>query len=103
MILQSGVRILVLPCVSQADRWSHTDRWVYEKIKTQADKVVCISKEYTQDCMFKRNRHLVDCSGVCVCYLTKPSGGTAYTVKYAASGGLTIVNIAGHNAYKPLS
>lgn len=49
--------------------------------------------------MFKRNRHLVDCSSVCVCYLTKPSGGTAYTVKYAASGGLTIVNIAGHNAY----
>lgn len=94
--------ILVLPCVSQADRWSPTDRRVYETIKAQADKVVYISKEYTQDCMFERNRHLVDYSSVCICYLKKPSGGTAYTVDYAKNSGLAIINIAKHDTYKLL-
>ena len=86
--------ILVLPCLSQADHWSHNDITIYETIKSKADKVVYTSKEYTKDCMFKRNRHLVDNSSVCVCYLTKTIGGTAYTVKYAAQQGIRIINIS---------
>ena len=43
--------------------------------------------------MHKRNRHLVDNSSVCVCYLNRESGGTAYTVRYAKEKGLEIVNI----------
>lgn len=85
--------ILVLPCLSQADRWSDKDKAVYEEIKAKADKVVYTSQEYTRDCMFKRNRHLVDNSSVCVCYLTEQSGGTAYTVDYARKKGLSIVNL----------
>ncbi len=76
--------ILVLPCVSQADRWSPEDRAVYQEIMEQADKVVYTSQEYTRDCMFKRNRHLVDNSSTCICYQTKTTGGTAYTVEYAS-------------------
>lgn len=86
--------ILVLPCVSQADRWSSADRAVYQEIMGQADKVVYTSQEYTRDCMFKRNRHLVNYSSVCICYLTKGYGGTAYTVDYARKHGLRIINIA---------
>lgn len=86
--------ILVLPCVSQADRWAESDKAVYENIKSKADKVVYTSQEYTRDCMFKRNRHLVDGSSVCVCYLTENTGGTAYTVDYAHKQGLTIINIS---------
>lgn len=86
--------ILVLPCKSQADRWTDRDKKVYESIKVVADKVVYTSEEYTKGCMFKRNRHLVDHSSVCVCYLGKDSGGTAYTVRYAVSKGLDIINLA---------
>lgn len=86
--------ILVLPCVSQADRWSDAAKAEYEEIKRKADKVVYTSQEYTRDCMFKRNRHLVDGSSLCVCYLTEKSGGTAYTVDYAQKSGLKIINIA---------
>lgn len=86
--------ILVLPCLSQADRWEEKDKAVYEDIKNKADKVVYTSQEYTRDCMFKRNRHLVDGSSVCVCYLTERSGGTAYTVDYARKQGLTVINVA---------
>lgn len=90
-----GIRlILVLPCPSQTKGWKPEDAAEYERIKSQADKVVYTSQEYTQGCMYKRNRHLVDHSGVCVCYLTKDSGGTAYTVRYARTHGLEIINLA---------
>ena len=86
--------ILVLPCENQTRNWKEADIEKYEHIKSQADKVVYVSKEYTRDCMHKRNRHLVDNSSLCICYLTKPSGGTAYTVEYAEQKGVCIVNIA---------
>ena len=44
--------------------------------------------------MLKRNRHLVDNSSACVCYLTESKGGTAYTVDYARRSGIKIVNLA---------
>ena len=84
--------ILVLPCLSQADSWSVADKRMYEQIKEKADKIVYTSRAYTKGCMHKRNRHLVDNSSVCVCYLTENTGGTAYTVNYAESKGLLVIN-----------
>ena len=86
--------ILVLPCHSQADRWSEEDRAVYEEIKLKADKVKYTSIEYTSGCMHKRNRHLVDNSSVCVSYMTKNTGGTAYTVDYARKNRVRVINLA---------
>lgn len=86
--------ILALPCLSQTKGWRLEDAAEYERIKSQADKVVYTSQEYTRGCMYKRNRHLVDHSGACICYLTKDSGGTAYTVRYARAHGLEIINLA---------
>ena len=86
--------ILVLPCKSQANAWSTEDKEVYMEIIRKADKVVYTSQEYFRGCMQKRNRHLVDFSSVCVCYLTKGTGGSAYTVRYAIFKGLSIENVA---------
>ena len=86
--------ILVLPCLSQTRGWRPEDIAEYERIKAAADKVVYTSQEYTRDCMFKRNRHLVDNSSLCIAYLTENSGGTAYTVDYARFKGLIIKNVA---------
>lgn len=86
--------ILVLPCKSQTQGWNDADVKTYEDIKSQADKVVYTSDEYSSGCMFKRNRHLVDNSSVCICYLTGCRGGTAYTVDYAKKAGLEIINLA---------
>ena len=85
--------ILVLPCLSQTRGWSARDIEIYEDIKSKADKVVYTSQEYTRGCMHKRNRHLVDNSSVCVCYLTESTGGTAYTVDYARRNKLTVINL----------
>lgn len=86
--------ILVLPCLSQARRWNEYDRIIYEQIKIRADKVVYTAQEYSKGCMHKRNRHLVENSSVCICYLTEKTGGTAYTVDYARAQGLEVINIA---------
>ena len=89
--------ILVLPCLFQTKGWKKPDIERYNYIKTQADKIVYTSKEYTSDCMYKRNRHLVNHSSLCICYLSKNSGGTAYTVAYAKKNRLKIENIANQN------
>ena len=86
--------ILVLPCLTQTRGWPAADVKEYERIKALADKVVYTTQQYTRGCMHKRNRHLVDNSSVCVCYLNKESGGTAYTVDYAEKQGLEVINLA---------
>ena len=86
--------ILVLPCEGQTRGWCSEDIAVYEDIMRRSDKVVYVSREYTPDCMHRRNRHLVDHSGTCICYLTRSGGGTAYTVDYARRKGLRIINLA---------
>lgn len=93
--------ILVLPCLTQTRGWPAGDVAEYERIKAQADKVVYTAQQYTLGCMHKRNRHLVDNSSVCVCYLNKESGGTAYTVNYAEKQGLKVINLAPAQRQKP--
>lgn len=85
--------ILVLPCISQTKNWQEQDIAEYERIKRNADKVVYTSRNYSRGCMHKRNRHLVENSSLCICYLQKQSGGTAYTVGYAELQGLIIHNL----------
>ena len=85
---------MVLPCRSQIRGWPQADIDIYEEIKRRADKVTYTSENYFRCCIQKRNRHLVDNSSICICYLTKPTGGTAYTVNYARRCGLQILNIA---------
>lgn len=86
--------ILVLPCENQAAHWEKEEKLIYEAMKARGDKVVYTSKAYFRGCMYKRNRHLVDNSGSCICYLTKETGGTAYTVHYAKEKMLTVYNVA---------
>ena len=86
--------IMVLPCKEQTKGWNSNDIGIYNYILNQADKVVYTSENYYPGCMHKRNRHLVDNSSHCICYLEKNTGGTAYTVNYAKEKGLTIYNVA---------
>lgn len=85
--------ILVLPCENQTKYCKQQDIDVYNDIKLRADKVKVLALHYYNGCMQKRNRHLVDCSSACICFLTKHEGGTAYTVDYAKQNGLDIINV----------
>lgn len=85
---------LYIPCADQAKSWQEADIKEYERIKSLADEVFVLSPTYTRGCMHNRNRAMVNASSVCVAYLKKNSGGTAYTVDYAAKKGLEIINLA---------
>mgnify|MGYP004528628677 CR=1 FL=1 len=86
--------ILVLPCRTQTRGWKQEDIGEYNRIIKAADKVVYTSQDYYNGCMHKRNRHLVDNSSKCICFITEKTGGTFDTVNYASGHELTIINIA---------
>lgn len=85
--------IMVLPCEHQDAKWNPVDRDKYRQLLKSADKVMYLQTSYDYQCMLKRNRYLVDNSGVCIACLTNVRGGTAYTVRYAASQDREIINI----------
>ena len=66
---------------------------IYNQILKDVNKVVYASEYYYNGCMQKRNRHMVDNSAFCICYLAKPTGGTFYTANYAKQKGLRIINL----------
>ena len=87
--------ILVLPCRNQTEKWTNqADIAIYNEVLKKADKVRCLAEKHYKGCEFARNRHLIDNSGYCICYLTSDNGGTAYTVDYAKRNDLKIYNIA---------
>lgn len=81
----SGLRLIaVIPCETQANRWSVEQRERYFNILSECDETVYISRHYTKDCMFRRNRWLIDHANfVLAIFNGSPKGGTAYTVSYA--------------------
>lgn len=93
--------ILLLPCRSQTRGWPQADVDLYEEIKRRANQVIYVSDGYFRGCMQKRNRCLVDSSSVCLCYLTRSTGGTAYTVNYARRCGLQVLNVASAEVFRP--
>ena len=85
---------LALPYKGHDEKWENNNRKLLEKLIERADEVIYVGDRYFSGCMLARNRFMADRSSVCVCYLTKPIGGTAYTVDYSIKKGLDIINIA---------
>ncbi len=85
--------ILALPCEDQTRGWALTDKIRYEEIMLQADEVHYLSKTYTNTCMMRRNRFMVNNSSCCIFYLTRMQSGTYKTVEYAIEQGIKLCNI----------
>lgn len=76
--------ILAIPCEDQSSKWSDEDKYIYENIKKDADKVIYTSKKYEKDCMLKRNRYMVSNSDCLIAaWDGRKVGGTYYTLNYA--------------------
>lgn len=57
--------------------------------------MVYTAERYFPGCMHQRNRYLADHSGWCLCWLTRETGGTAYTVRRCRTQGVRVINLAG--------
>ncbi len=77
----------VLPCREQEIKWSAADQQRYHRILGQCSKVMCLSESYTKNCMLNRNRALVELCDLLLAVYDGKSGGTKYTVDYAAKLG----------------
>lgn len=89
--------ILVLPFDEQYSyerNWTWAEIDQYHRLKEQASKVVVLAAGYTSGVYYRRNRHLVDNSSVCVAYMTRVNSGTSYTVNYAKARKVEVINTA---------
>ncbi len=75
---------LILPCLDQDKFFTEKQKESYRKIRAAADKIDVLYENYTRSCMLERNRRMADESSVCVAYCIKATGGSAYTIRYAA-------------------
>ena len=85
--------ILVYPFEGFDSLWTDEQRQTYAKLYHQYDKRVCISPSPSREAYLTRDRHLVDCSSVCVAHCTNNTGDAAYTLQYAQAQGLTIYRV----------
>ncbi len=90
----SDVRIIVaVPCRTQSERWSYSEREMYDYILSNADEVIFCSDEYTKDCMKKRNEYLAEVCDLLIAYSYKYTSGSAQTVRMATVLGKEVYNL----------
>lgn len=79
------------PCETQAESWPLEWRTLYHNIIQQSDHTYCLQYQYSDDCMLRRNRIMVELSSkVIAVHDGRSDGGTAYTVKYANKHGIEV-------------
>ena len=89
--------ILVYPFDGYTSRWSPRQREEAGKLERMYDKMVRSAEKPGREAYLQRDRHLVDASAHCICFCTKSTGGTAYTVRYALKRGLDVRNTADYD------
>lgn len=80
-----------IPCKTQADSWSRTERERYHAILERCDMETLVQHNYTRDCMLRRNRYMVERSGAVLAAYDGMGGGTMYTLNYAMEHGLETI------------
>ncbi len=86
---------VIIPCEGHMKSWNENSKAEFQSLIKDADEVRYLAPFYFSGCMQVRNRYLVDHSSYCIAFLTRSTGGSAYTVKYAEEKGLSVINIAG--------
>ena len=85
--------VAVVPFEGMQQRFSRSQRALFERVMHEADEVITLALKYSASVYMMRNNFLVDNSSAVVAYFTGKKGGTAYTVHRAVKGLCRIVNI----------
>ena len=82
------------PCETQADSWPAGEQARYQTILDRCNYETLVQHHYDRFCMLRRNRYMVDRSGLLIAiYNGVPKGGTFQTLAYAMQKGLTVHTI----------
>lgn len=83
-----------IPCPTQSKNWGAAEQARYQGILDQCNLETVVQQHYTQGCMLRRNRYMVDRSSLLLTVYNGSSGGTRYTVSYALSSGLEVIRLS---------
>ena len=83
-----------IPCEGQSASWTAAQRRRYDRLVRECDYQTVIQKDYTRECMLRRNRYMVDASGVLIAAYNGSPGGTRSTLLYAIRSGVEIIELA---------
>lgn len=82
--------IAVVPCLNQEVRWKEEQQKRYHALLNGCDDVIVLQQSYTDDCMNKRNKYMVDHSSVVIACYNGKAGGTGNTIRFAKENGCKV-------------
>ena len=93
-VLELGLRLEAwLPCPSQSDRWSDADRHRQTALLMDCAAVYMTEPVYSEGCMLRRNRKMVDgCDALLTVFDGSP-GGTRAAIDYARRQGKQVIGL----------
>ena len=84
----------MIPCPTQPDAWLEAERARYARLLAACDAVCVLEPVYSDGCMLRRNRAMVDAAErVITVYDGGAAGGTAAAVRYAQRRGRELVRL----------
>ena len=83
----------VIPCPGQADRWPEADRLRYQRLLLQCEDIHVLETAYSEGCMLRRNRAMVERADVLITVYDGSGGGTGSTIAYAKERGVKIIPV----------
>ena len=72
-----------IPCPTQSRSWPEEDRQRWQALVDSCDYETLVQERYSPDCMLRRNRYMVDHSGLVIAVYDGGRGGTRHTLEYA--------------------
>lgn len=72
-----------IPCPTQSRSWPEEDRRRWQALVDSCDYETLVQERYSPDCMLRRNRYMVDHSGLVIAVYDGGRGGTRHTLEYA--------------------
>lgn len=82
-----------IPCLTQSNSWSEAQQLRYRSLLAQCDVETLIQEKYTNGCMHRRNRYMVDHASLLIAVYGGRGGGAGSTVEYAMRRGVNIVDV----------
>lgn len=82
-----------LPCPSQPDRWPEAEQKRYEQLLLRCDAVFMVEPTYSDGCMLRRNRAMIDRCDELLTVWDGSRGGTAAAIRYARNTGKPVTSL----------
>ena len=81
---------MAIPFEDQAKKWSEEYRARWQRCIDEADMLTVVSHEYTKNCLYARNRYIVQQADLLLACFDGQEGGTKNTVEYARRFGCPV-------------